>query len=33
MTKEDFTQLEAMLYKRGYKKYNQQWHHENPVGH
>ena len=31
MTKEEFTQLEAMLYKRGYKKYNQQWHHEDYI--
>lgn len=31
MNKAEFTKLEAVLYKRGYKKYNQQWHHEDYV--
>ena len=31
MTKDEFTKLEAKLKKRGYRKYNQHWHHEDYV--
>lgn len=31
MNKEQFDKLASSLYKRGYKKYNQHWHHEDYV--
>lgn len=31
MTKEQFTRLEAKLIKRGYRKYDQHWHHEDYI--
>lgn len=31
MNKKQFDKLAESLYKRGYKKYNQQWHHEDYI--
>ena len=31
MNKEQFTKLEALLKERGYRRYNQQWHHEDYI--
>lgn len=31
MNKQEFEQLEKLLFERGYRKHNQQWHHEDYI--